>query len=57
MGRRAVQLLLSEAAPGERLIEMPVVERSSIAVGDTESASARLARERLSARREKRDAD
>ncbi|WP_078714312.1 LacI family DNA-binding transcriptional regulator [Agreia bicolorata] len=51
MGHQAVQLLLSEAAPGERLIEMPVVERNSIAVVDTESATALLARERLDARR------
>jgi LacI family transcriptional regulator len=50
MGRQAVQLLLSDAEPGERLVAMPVVERSSIVVTDTQGPVARMARERLAGR-------
>jgi len=48
MGREAVRLLLSNAGPGERLIPMPVVERSSIAsVTPARSGTADLATRRL----------
>jgi LacI family transcriptional regulator len=47
MGREAVKLLLSDAGPGERLVPMPVVERASIALADTELESAQRARARL----------
>ena len=50
MGRQAVQLLLSDAAPGERLVHMPVVERSSIVVTDPTHDIARRARGRLDER-------
>ena len=50
MGREAVRLLLSAAAPGERLIPMPIVERHSIELRDATSDRARRARERLPAR-------
>lgn len=50
MGREAVRLLLSGASAAQRLIEMPVVERNSIASVDPNSPAAKLARERLAAR-------
>lgn len=47
MGREAVELLLTEAQPGERLIDMPVVERDSIIATGAASALSQRAAERL----------
>ncbi|MEA9985625.1 MULTISPECIES: LacI family DNA-binding transcriptional regulator [Subtercola] len=49
MGRAAVELLLSDATPGERLIKMPVVKRASIVEGERRSPLMQLASERLAA--------
>ncbi len=51
MGREAVRLLLSNAGPGERLVPMPVVERSSIATVTPSGDGAELAKGRLAALR------
>lgn len=50
MGREAVRLLLAGADPGERLVPMPIVERSSIVTVDPGAATARTARRRLESR-------
>jgi LacI family transcriptional regulator len=47
MGQEAVRLVLSDAEPGERLVEMPVVERNSIVVTDRDNPVAQLAQARL----------
>jgi len=51
MGREAVRLLLAGESSAQRLIDMPVVERASIAAPDPGSPTARRAAERLAARR------
>ncbi|CAD6001537.1 LacI family DNA-binding transcriptional regulator [Agreia sp. COWG] len=47
MGRDAVRLLLSDAGPGERLVDMPIVRRSSIVDTHSNSSTALRARRRL----------
>lgn len=47
MGRDAVRLLLSDAGPGERLVDMPIVRRSSIVDTHSNSSTALRARKRL----------